>query len=330
MKGFRIVWPKKEKVEIEGFSVGSPKPGEILVKTTKTLISPGTERAWLMAMPNTPNNFPIYPGYSHAGVVIEVGGRNSKFKVGDRIASASSHATHAIIPEENVFKIPEGVSDAEACFYVLGSTSLQGVRKADIELGEPVVVIGQGIVGLMAMQFARLNGGMPVIALDNYSERLKLSKKYGADYALNPGKGDTVKRIKEITNGKGANVVIEATGNPKVISQSFKMCANFARIVLLGSPRGEDIANFYPEIHCKGIIIIGAHTNARPDNDSSRNYWAKKDDHVLVLNMLKEKRLRVAEMINYRTSYKNAKAAYKSIVDFRSDVLGIILDWSSK
>jgi 2-desacetyl-2-hydroxyethyl bacteriochlorophyllide A dehydrogenase len=325
--GKRIVFEEPGKVGIEEFSVRKPHETEVMIETVCTLISPGTETAFLMALPNTSKKFPMYPGYSNAGVVASTGGESSKLKVGDRVVSRSSHATHVTVEETNVYRIPDGLSFEEASFFALGTISLQAVRKAHIEIGESVIVLGQGLVGNLALQLARLSSGMPLIAVDMIDYRLRVSKTCGADYAFNPDREDLIERVMDATEGKGADVVIEATGNPKAISTALQLAGRRGRVILLGSTRGVSEVNFYSLVHRKGVIIIGAHESVRPRYESSHGWWTQRDDSILVLRLLSRGLLRVRELISARMSYREAAKAYDRLMNSKEDTLGIILQW---
>ncbi|MDP6502199.1 MAG: hypothetical protein QF886_01230, partial [Planctomycetota bacterium] len=138
--------------------VRSPESGEVLIRTEVTLISPGTERAFLLGLPNTPRHFPRKYGYCNVGEIIELGSGVSGAAVGDRVLSGGNHAQFVVVSAGNVFRIPEEVPSREAVFANLTSISIQAVRKASIELGEPVLIIGQGLIGNLALQLSRLSG----------------------------------------------------------------------------------------------------------------------------------------------------------------------------
>ena len=326
--GKRVVFRRKGEVGIEDFGLSQPEDHEVLIKTVSTLISTGTETAFLMALPNTPSRFPQYPGYSNAGVIIEVGAKVSTFREGDRVVSRENHASHVIASEDELMMIPDGLSFDEATFFALGSIALQGTRKAYIELGESVVVLGQGLVGQLALQLAKLSGGMPVIAVDLFDYRLDLSSKNGADYVLNPLEVDLEKEISKVTGGKGASVVIEATGNPEVIPIAFKLVGGYGRVVILGSPRGPSKVNFYPQIHKKAIHIIGAHESTRPVYESYHGWWTQRDDSSLVLKLISSGRLNVKDLITAKMGFHEAQDAYVKLMKERNSVLGIVLDWN--
>jgi len=324
--GKRIVFKEAGRVAIEEFTLDKPKPGEVIVETVCSLISPGTETAFLLALPNTPRMFPMCSGYSNAGVVAFTGGE-STVKVGDRVVSQTSHATHVTVDEAKVLRIPENLSFEEASFFAIGSISLQGVRKAHIELGESVVVLGQGLVGNLALQLAKLSGGMPLIGVDMFDYRLEISKRCGADYILNPNRTDLIEEVMNITDGKGANVVIEATGNPKAIPTALKLAGRFGRVILLGSTRGTSEVNFYRDVHKKGVVIIGAHGSIRPRYESSHGFWTLKDDTILVLKLLSKGLLKVKDLITAKMRYEEAAKAYDRLINSKENTLGIILQW---
>jgi len=325
--GKRVVFKEAGVVTVEEFSLRKPKASEVIIETVSTLISPGTETAYLMALPNTPRKFPIYPGYSNAGIVAFTGSKSSKVSIGERVVSRKSHASYVIADETEVMKIPDELSFEEASFFALGSISLQAVRKAYIEIGESVVVFGQGLVGNIALQLARLSGGMPLIAVDMFDYRLKISKDCGADYVFNPSRDDLIEEITDVTDGKGTDVIIEAAGNPRAISTALKLAGRRGRVVLLGSSRGVSEVNFYSEVHRKGVIIIGAHESIRPCYESSHGWWTQKDDSHLVLKLLSKGLLRVKKLITAKMSYKEAAKAYDKLINSKEDTLGIILEW---
>jgi 2-desacetyl-2-hydroxyethyl bacteriochlorophyllide A dehydrogenase len=312
----RIVYPQKGCVEVEEFSLPDTlRENEVLVKTEFTLISPGTERAWLLALPDTPGKFPQYHGYSSVGIVEKVGKNVKGFKIGDRAASLTKHQSHIIVPEEKLYKIPHGLSFEEAVFFCVGQIALQGVRKARIELGETVVVLGQGIIGNLALQLAKTSGAT-TIACDLDEKRLKLSSLCGADYSFSKNMEEEVKKV---TEGKMANVVVEATGNPKAIPSSFCLASKMGKIILLGSPRGETTVNFYPEIHCKGISVIGAHTASRISE--------LRDDINIVLKLIKVGSLKVKPLISTIVDYNKAESIYLKITKEPDVFLGVLFKW---
>ena len=146
----RIVWPSKGVVELESFDVGEPKETQVLVETENTLISPGTELAFLNALPNTSAAYPQHPGYNNVGRIRAVGAGVNWLEVGDRVVSPSPHASHILTGTNRVLKVPAGVEPTIAVYFNMAAIALGAVRKARIELGEVVLVLGQGLIGNLA------------------------------------------------------------------------------------------------------------------------------------------------------------------------------------
>ena len=123
---------------------------------------------------------PIPLGYSSAGVVIAVGAGVENFRVGDRVASNGNHAEVVCVPANLCARIPDGVDDETASFTVVSAIALQGVRLVLPTLGETVVVIGLGLIGLITVQILRANG-CRVLGIDLDPQRAALARELGAD-----------------------------------------------------------------------------------------------------------------------------------------------------
>jgi len=328
-EGERIIWVEPGKVIMEKYEIPSPGENQVLIETEVTLISPGTERAHFLKLENTPQSFPRAPeGYNNIGKIITAGKNVEAYYPGERVASNGNHATHIVLDAKNIFKVPERLTSDEAVFFTMGSIALQGIRKADIELGESIAVLGQGLIGQFATQLARMSGAFPTISIDIVESRLLLSKQLAADFTINAREQSVSEKIREYTNQPGVDVLIECTGGVQPIVDSFSLVDNRGRIILLGSPREKvDGVNFYPDIHSRGISIIGAHNFVRPSCESSKNFWTYKDDNEFILNLLAMERLKVKEFIDKKLSYKKAKEAYELLLKGSKEILGILLSW---
>lgn len=331
MQGQRVIWPERAKVDIESFDLPAVKDNEVLVASECTLISPGTERAFLLGLPNAMGRYPSRPGYSNIGKIVDVGNGVSGFSVGDRVASTHGHSSHFIAYPNRLLKVAStDVSSEEAVFFNLSAIALQGVRKARIELGESALVIGQGLIGLLALQLAKLNGAVPVIAADLTDSRLELSKSIGADHILNPEDRDFSDRLQSATMGKGPAIVIEATGHPDAITTALSAAGWGARVVLLASTRGETPkVNFYRDVHKKGLVLYGAHNSIRPRQESSPNFWTSEDDGRLMLSLIAHKRFNVAPLISHRVAGHDAPKAYQLLMEWNPGLLGVVLQWNT-
>lgn len=331
MKAQRVVWPDRAKVDVETFMLPPVGDDEVLVATECTLISPGTERAFLLGLPNAQGRYPTRPGYSNIGTVVDTGKSITDCEVGDRVASTQGHTSHFVTSPSRLLKITSAdVPAEEAVFFNLGAIALQGVRKARIELGEATLILGQGLIGLSAMQLSKLSGALPLIAADLTDSRLEISKRVGADYTFNPEDADFAEQLGDATKGEGPAIVIEATGHPDAISTALDVAGRDARVVLLASTRGETPSvNFYRDVHKKGLILYGAHNSIRPRQESSPNFWTLEEDSFLMLSLIAQKRFNVIPLISHRVPGENAAKAYQLLMEWNPGLLGVVLQWNN-
>lgn len=242
-------------------------PGTVLIQTTRSLVSLGTERMLVEfgksnllskarqqpdkvkqvldkiktegLVPTLEAVFnklgePLPLGYCNVGKVIAVGSGVVDFKIGDRVASNGQHAEFVCIPKNLVAHIPNNVSDDEAAFTVIGSIGLQGIRLLNPTLGETIVVTGLGLIGLLTAQLLLANG-CRVIGVDIDQSKLDLAETWGV-IPFNPKTGDVVKFVEDRTGGIGADgIIITASAKSnEIISQAARMSRKRGRIVLVG------------------------------------------------------------------------------------------------
>lgn len=244
------------------------KPGHILIQTTRSLVSLGTERMLVefgksnlfqkaKLQPDKVNDVinkiktdglrptinavfnklgqPIPLGYCNVGKVIAVGKGVDEFNIGDRVTSNGPHAEIICVPKNLVSKIPDNVTDEEATFTVIGAIGLQGIRLSNPTFGETFIVVGLGLIGLITAQLLKANG-CNVIGFDYDSNKVSLAKSFGIT-AINPTEGlDQVSFVLNATSGIGADAVIITASNKSndIISQSAKMSRKRGRIILVG------------------------------------------------------------------------------------------------
>ena len=253
---------------IEDIPLPIVKKGEILISTSYSVISPGTEKSLikfskssfiskaiqqpdkvkevfdkakndgpLTAIEAIKNrlNMPLELGYCNVGIVEDVGEGVLKFKKGDRVISNGPHSEYCCVPQNLCAKVPSNVSSEEASFTVLASIGLQAIRLAKPSFGETFVVTGLGIIGLLTIQLLKANG-CKVIGIDINSERCKLANQFGIE-SINLSEIDNpVEYVNNLTEGRGVDgVLISATTNSdEPIHMACKLCRKRGRIVLIG------------------------------------------------------------------------------------------------
>lgn len=258
---------KKGKTWLEDVPVPMVERGEVLLRTRRTVVSPGTERMLVefgragligkaRAQPERLRQVidkargdgvlpaleavraklgePIALGYCHAGVVEESNG--TRWRRGMRVASNGPHGEYVTVGENLVAAIPDNVSDEAAAFTPLAAIALQAVRLAAPTLGETVFVSGLGIVGLLVVQLLRANG-CQVIAAEMKEDRVALGRRFGAEVIDLAGGGvDVVEEVRGMTAGAGADAVIVAasTKSPAPLRQGAEMLRHGGRLILTG------------------------------------------------------------------------------------------------
>ena len=243
-------------------------PGRLLIQTTRSLISPGTERmlvefgqASLLGkarsqpdkvrqvldkiraeglLPTLEAVFnrldePLPLGYCNVGRVVEVGKGVRDFTVGDRVASNGPHAEMVCVPQALAAKLPDGVSDEHASFTVMGAISLQGIRLLAPALGERFVVVGLGLLGQLAVQLLRAHGAN-VLGVDVNPQRCELARGFGCEAVCVGDGADPVRAADVFSRGGGVDgVLISASAKTdEIVHQAAQMCRKRGRIVLVG------------------------------------------------------------------------------------------------
>ncbi len=330
MKNKQIFFTSVHKAEFLENEVGTPKGNQVLVKMEYTVISGGTERACILGMNNTSQNFPMSLGYCGVGFVEEIGEEVKTVSVGDRVlVYHGCHSKYNIRPESDITKVEnEKVSSIEAAFVIIAAMGLGGARKLELELGESAMVMGQGLLGIFATQFLRQSGALPLIAADLNPARRELALKLGADYAFDPSDKDFVKNVMEATNGKGVNGCVEVTGISAAMNQALECASWMGRISLLGCTRVSDsTVDYYTQVHRPGVKLIGAHNFVRPQVESYPHHWTHHDDCRAILNMIAAKRIEVMPIVSRIENPENAPVIYNELCDNPEFPMGTIFDW---
>ena len=206
----------------------------------------------------------------------------------------------------------EGLSFDDLALVEPLAIGAHGVRRAVVQPGEFVLVIGAGPIGLGTMEFARIAGGK-VIALDINEQRLQFCKeKLKVSYTINTMSPDVVEQLKEITNGDMPTVVIDATGSLKAINNAFQYMAHGARYVLIGLQKG-DISFRHPEFHKREGTLM-----------SSRN--ATRQDFEHVISNMKNGEVKPATYITHRVLFDDVKEEFEGWLNPANGVIKAMVE----
>ena len=262
-------------------------------------------------------------GYSASGEVVEVGRGAAELQPGDRVAMAgagyANHAEFNFVPRNLCAKIPEGVSYADAAFATVGAIALQGVRQAQPLIGERIVVIGLGLIGLLIVQILKANG-CAVLGVDPDAERVPLATMLGADAAVNSGADAACAAF---TAGYGADAVIIAAATPssQPIEQAAELSRHKGRVVAVGLvgmqvPRN---AFYRKELDLRLAMSYGP-GRYDPDyeergNDYPFSYVRFTEQRNLesFLYLVQQKRVTPSALVTHRLPFEDALDAYALI-----------------
>jgi len=310
MTNANIVFTRLNTAEIVDRPMPVAGAGEVLVRLVRSCISSGTERANVTGVddnatgifntcPDGQVTWPRQGGYSSAGVVEAVGEGVASVKPGDRVAmSWTVHAQYVSVPECQVYPIPDNVTFEQAALAHISTFPMAAIRKCRLEIGESALVMGQGVLGQIAVKLLKAAGAAPIVAADPVAAKRDEALKLGADYAFDPLAPDFAGRVRAVTDlGRktiwkkaedwGAKVAIEVTGSGPALDTALDAVAPFARVALLGCTRDSNFTiNYYRKVHGRGVTLIGAHTLARPSDESAPGWWTTRDDALTTLRLL--------------------------------------------
>jgi 2-desacetyl-2-hydroxyethyl bacteriochlorophyllide A dehydrogenase len=322
------------QVELARQPVSPPGPGQALVETRRTLISTGTELICFHRRFEPGSHwdrwvqYPFSPGYSSAGVVREVGEGIEELRPGDRVATRSPHRQFVTVNAARALKIPDGVSDEEAIWFGLSGIVQNGVRRAEHELGDAVVVVGLGILGQLVAQYTRLLGAREVIAIDIAPARLQMAAAHGATRILEMPVGEALSEVQRLSDGRGADVVYDVTGHAAVLNAALPLVRRFGKLLLLGDTGTPSEQRLTSDVVTRGLRIIGAHDGNPPAAATDHAWWTHPNMARLFFTYLQRGQMRVSDMVTHRFRPEDAASAYELLTHDRASAMGVVFEWS--
>ena len=348
---------KTGRMQVEEIPPPALRPEGVLVRVRRSLISLGTERAvielaskglvgkarqrpdlvskvlnkarqeGLWSTYKVIRNLidsPIPLGYSCAGEIIAVGEEATEFRPGDRVACAglnfANHAEIDYVPRNLAAKLPAGLSYDAACFVTIGAIAMQGVRLANLSLGDKVVVMGLGLVGQVAAQLARC-AGATVVATDPDATKTELAQRLGAHHAVPEALLAGV--VEQVCGGQGADAVIvcAATKSSEPLKRAAALARLKGRVVVVGDV-GLDLERrpfFEKEIE---LVISRSYGPGRYDPayevrgiDYPLPYvrWTEQRNMQSFLEMVARSDVDVVPLVTHRYAIADAETAYKVV-----------------
>ena len=334
-----IVFPAVNQVELRRTPVPVPGEWDLTVELEASAISSGTER-WALLGKRPPGDvtFPCIPGYLSVGKIVAAGNKaTGQYHVGERINFFTAripdgyggnwmcgHLSPAIVNVDPaqlgtfegmpyVVKVPDGLAAEMAIFAGLAAVACRGIDMVRIQAGQNVLVFGQGMIGHSAAQICR-HLGARVLTVDTLPARVDWSRRLAADVAINGLVDNVSEAVKEFTQGRGADVVIDTTGSDAMINKEVPLLKRFGQLVFQGwypPPSSLDLHQF------QGSFV----QSYFPCGHSSEAVGR-------CMNWMDAGALKVAPLITHRFRPAQAAEAYRLIVDRPGETMGIVFDWS--
>jgi len=322
------------QIEIREIKLQPPKPGELLVKTLISAISPGTEL--LIYRGEAPQElvadaniaalegaltFPLQYGYAAVGEVIEAGKDLERAWIGKMVFSFQPHQTHFTATPDRVMALPAGISPEAATFLPNMETAVNFVMDGRPLIGERVAIFGQGIVGLMTTALLAQFPLGYLLTLDKLRNRQSAAMEAGASQCLDPA---DVEALSHLGNENGFDLIYELSGSPAALDQAIRM-TGFAGRVVIGSWYGQkrtilDLGSYF---HRSRIRLISSQVSSiAPD---LRGRWDKNRRFELAWEMIQL--VQPERWITHRLPFHNAEQGY-SLLDQKPDkTIQVLLDY---
>ena len=328
MRAERVVFRDKLVCEVECFDAEVRADTDVLVQTVASLVSAGTELAmYTKSHPgfNDPGNtwakYPVFPGYSSVGIVLETGKAVQDLAPGDTICFWGRHATVQVINTTTVrcIKLPPDVDYEAFAFFHMAEISVTAAWQKSAAFGKSVLVAGMGIVGNLAAQFYALSGASHVYGVDLIDNRLAQAKACGLHETLNPSGrsfGDMLRSI----GVAGVDIAVEAIGANPVIRECLSVAKPNGAVVLLGSPRTPMEVDLY-HVHSKGIKLVGAH-------ECSLTLEEKHALAPYLVTLLRNGLLKTAPLITHRLPIAKAPMVYEGLLNSKDTFTGVLFTYA--
>lgn len=280
-------------------------------------------------------------GYSCSGKIIAIGSKVKKFHVGDLVACAgagmANHADIVCVPENLVAQVHDEQFLKAASLTTIGAIAMQGIRRAQLQLGETVCVLGLGLLGQITVQLAKLSG-CTVVGLDLIPERLQLAKTLGADYVYNPSDVQFAKEIEFLTQHHGVDttIITAASQSSAIMQQAMEITRRKGKVVLVGDV-GLNLSR--DPLYKKEIdfLISCSYGPGRYDanyEQKGADYpfayvrWTEQRNMQAFVELIEQGKLTVASLISHETDLENATLAYEQLKS--KSALGIVVNYGKK
>jgi 2-desacetyl-2-hydroxyethyl bacteriochlorophyllide A dehydrogenase len=335
---------KPRDVGLREYPTPEPAAGEVRVRTLYSGISAGTElamyrgtnpylaRRWdaeaALFLPGQATlSYPVDVwGYSEVGEIDALGDGVTGLQLGEVVWGAWCHRSHAVLPAQKLLghELPPGLDPMVGTFDRVGAVALNAVLASGACIGETVVVFGLGVIGLLTSQLL-IAQGVDVIAIDTVLHRLELARKFGAT-PLSAESGDLALTVRDLTQARGADRVIELTGAYSALHQAIRVAGVGGTVIAAGFYQGPATAlALGEEFHHNRVTLISSQIGSLPL--ALRDRWSRERLHETVIRLCAVGRLDPMPLVSHVIPATSAADAYALLDEAPADVLQVILDF---
>jgi len=340
-QGLVFVAERDCRVEEVAIDDAALQPGEVLVEVSCSVVSAGTEVANFTGLdprtraPGSWNAYPHRPGYGAVGTVVALRPpfppQVPRYTLGQRLFAICPHARYAVVrpAERPVVPLLDGDDPAAMVLARMASVSLTALRKVSrTDLGATVAVLGLGLVGNFAAQLFGLAGG-EVVGLDPDEDRAAMAAGVGVRALQAPAGEQRAALLQYFPTG--ADVVVEASGNPDAVPVAVSLGRDGSEVVLLGSPRGSftgDATAMLSEVHHRGIRLVGALEWLLPLASESpwQARWSLYEDYVLLFALLRQGKLKTRGLVSHVVRPTEAQEVYSRLALHEPGMRAVLFD----
>src|SRR5256886_10250265 len=326
---------KVEQAQMNLLQKARARPDQV-----RKVIDTARNLGWKAALEKVRNRLetPSPLGYSAAGVVVEVDPLNTRFRLGDRVACAGAecafHAEFLALPDLLLAAVPAGVETWQAAYTTLCAIALQAVRQTEPQLGDRVLVMGQGLVGLLATTFWRAAGAR-VMAVDLMPSRRPFCHAMGAERVVILGEQNLTDEVRAWTDGYGvdAAVICTATQSNAPIEQAAEAVRDRARFVIVGNTRADLAWRIFYE---KELAVRYSRSCGPGRYDPSYEWggadypigyvrWTEQRNFQACLDLMAKGQINLAALTTPRAPFKRAPAVYQGLLREGGKAVGGVL-----
>ncbi len=324
------------RLDTEEIDPADLAPDQLLIATEWTFISAGTELAnYTGVEPKTrqPGSWCFYPwrsGYANVGIVQAIGSAVTRAAVGDRVFTYARHEALARYSQERlVYPVPQDIAPDIAAASRMAGVAATSILVAAVHGAPTVAIFGLGLVGNLACQLFRARG-CRVIGVDPIQERRALAAAVGIPCVIDGTPAAVQTRIMELTDGRRADIGVDAVGHSAVCMQALHATRNRGQLVILGTPRAPvqgNLTDFLGATHYRSIRVLGALEWQYPMYPTLNSEISQFEKQRMIFDWVQEGRVQLEPLISHRLPPQEIEAAYQGLLHRKDTYTGVLLQW---